>query len=61
MNAGYPKSGEDSFLLPAGVYIYFRFIKIVIYYLLLRLLILDFYTIYWSFYGNFCANLLREN
>jgi len=49
------------FLLPAGVGVYFRFIKIAIFYLILRFLILDAYTIYWSLYGSYCANLHHEN
>lgn len=48
------------FLLPPGVSVYFRFIRMVIYYLLLKFLILDLYTIYWSMYGSYCSNLFKS-
>ena len=54
-----PEKGKDIFLMPAGVAMYFKFVKIVIYHLVLRFFMLDLYTIYSSIYGNYCADVFR--
>ena len=46
--------------MPAGVAMYFKFVKVAIYYLVLRFVLLDLYTIYSSVYGSYCANMFRN-
>ena len=42
-----------------GIIMYFTFIKMAIIFLAFRFLIVDIYTAFISFYGNFCSNLLN--
>jgi hypothetical protein len=47
--------------LPLGVVLYFCFVKMVLAFLLLRLLVFDLYNMLASVYGNYCANLNSAN
>lgn len=51
---------ENIFLLPNGVSIYFTFIKLLIYYLVLRLIFFDVWVIFFSQYGDYCSNLYHN-
>ena len=55
-----PEIDQPTFLLPPGVSMYFKFIKVVIYFLLLRFLIIDLYTIFIGAGGAYCSQLQRQ-
>jgi hypothetical protein len=48
------KAGDRVFLLDSGTSMYFIFIKMCIYYLLMRFLVCDLYNIISSHGGHFC-------
>ena len=54
-----PVEGSNVFLLQTGVSMYFNFVKIVIIYLIMRLVIVDAYNILVSANGHFCRNYAR--
>ena len=47
--------GERVFLLNSGTAMYFTFVKLCIYYLLLRLLVVDGFNMWSSYRGHFCS------
>lgn len=55
-----PKEGEQVFLIDADVSMYFTFIKMAIYYLIIRFLVFDVYNIMVSKAGKFCSQATTE-
>jgi hypothetical protein len=54
------KAGERRFLLNPGTSMYFTFIKMCIFYLLLRFLICDAYNMWTSSQAHFCAENKKQ-
>ena len=52
-----PKVGDPIFLLATDVSLYFTLIKVIIFYLVLKFLVVDAYIIYASLNGSYCPNL----
>ena len=55
-----PTQSDEAFLLPADVSLYFTFIKMVIIFLLLRFLVVEFYNLSTSLNGQYCQNYLSN-
>jgi hypothetical protein len=53
--------GEDKFVLPLGVSIFFSFIKMIIILLLFRFLIFDLFVMITSVRGNYCQTTASED
>ena len=53
------KEGGEKNELPLGISMYFTFIKMTIFFLLLRFFVFDLYTLYISSFGQYCANLYQ--
>ena len=53
-----PEEGKDVFLLATDVSLYFIFVKMVIFFLILKMLLIDAYTLYASMNGGYCSQLL---
>lgn len=51
---GKPVVGYEVFLLPNGASLYFTFIKMVLFYLLIRLIVFDVFNYISSLGGKFC-------
>ena len=51
-----PVEGNNVFMVATDASLYFIFIKMVIFFLILKFLIVDAYTLYSSLHGNYCAN-----
>jgi uncharacterized protein YegP (UPF0339 family) len=56
-----PQEGNQVFLVATDCSLYFIFVKMVIYYLILKVLIFDAFTIYASSKGSFCTNYHAAN
>jgi hypothetical protein len=56
-----PQPGEEIFMIATDVSLYFLFVKMCIFYLLLKMLVFDAYTAFMSSQGQYCANLHAAN
>lgn len=56
-----PEEGKEVFLVATDASLYFIFVKMVILYLVLKLLVLDAFTLYSSMHGNYCTQLHLAN
>ena len=56
-----PEEGKDVFLMATDASLYFIFIKAAIFYLILKLLVMDAYTLYSSMKGQYCTHLHAAN
>lgn len=56
-----PTPEDPVFLLPANISLYFTFIKMVIGFILIRLIVVDLYNLVTSLNGRYCAFLAANN
>lgn len=55
-----PVEGNDVFMVATDASLYFIFIKMVVFYVILKFVIIDAYTLYASMHGTYCANYLTS-
>lgn len=54
-----PEEGKDVFLVATDASLYFIFVKMVIFYLIMKMIVVDAWTLYSSLHGQMCANMLK--